>query len=319
MKSIGGYFELELHSREHHYHDTPYRLKNGRAALYAILEFAKPTLVYVPYYTCDSMLEPFTAADIPFSFYEINARLEPKDLPRLKAGEYFLYVNYFGVKNEAVSELSKRYKDKLIIDATQAFFLMGKGAYWLFNSCRKFFGVPDGAYLYTPASVDLPVVVAKNEQYITDHLLKRFQGQTQEGYAYFQKNEALMDCDIVGMSALSEQLLSGVDYGYATEKRLENYQILGEAFKSVNLHDDAFSNLGVPMCYPLLLDRKVDKNKLIAGNIFIPAFWNEVLVRETQGFEFEKQFTQRLLPLPIDHRYTTEDMTYLVKALKTIL
>src|SRR5438105_659889 len=118
MKSIGGYFELELQNEGKHFHDTSYRLKNGRAALHYILKTIKPSLVYVPYYTCDSLIEPFKVSGFQYQFYEINENMEPKELPDLNPGEYFLYVNYLGIKGKTVATLSERYKSKLIIDAT---------------------------------------------------------------------------------------------------------------------------------------------------------------------------------------------------------
>ena len=313
MKGIGGYFELELHNREHHYHDTPYKMKNGRAALHSKLAFIKPLLVYVPYYTCDSMLEPFAVANVAYRFYEISEKFEPEELPELKAGEYFLHVNYFGVKEAITANLSAKYEDKLIIDATQAFFMNGNGVSWLFNSCR------DGAYLYVPTGIEMSVTATKNEKYLTEHLLKRFNGFTQEGYSFFQKNEEMMDCDIVGMSTFSKQLLSGVDYDNVAERRRLNYCILRDAFKGINIFEESCSDQDVPMCYPLLLDKKVDRRKLAEQNIFVPVFWNEVLGRLPDGFDTEKRITEYLLPLPVDHRYTPDDMYHVIKTLANIL
>ncbi|MCD6012865.1 MAG: hypothetical protein K0Q79_2727 [Flavipsychrobacter sp.] len=318
MKSIGGYFELESDGEGGHYHGTPYRMKNGRAALHYVLMHIKPTLVYVPYYTCDSLLEPFNVGNFQYRFYEINEQLEPKVLPELKTGEYFLCINYFGIKGDATAALSEKYKDKLIIDATQAFFMKGDGVSWLFNSCRKFFGVPDGGYLYAPQNVELATVTTKNEKYITTHLHKRLEGYAQEGYPFFQQNEELMDCEITGMSEFSERILSGIDYDAVKKRRLENFGYLHAQFGHMNLMSGTLREGDVPMCYPLLLDKAVDKSLLFSKNIFIPTLWKEVLEREP-GYTTEKRITTDLLPLPIDHRYTTADMAYLAQSLNNIL
>lgn len=312
MKDIGGYFELETGKGGFEYHPTPYRLKSGRSALHLILNSIKPNLVYVPYYTCDSLLEPFNVSGCNYRFYEINEQLEPASLPELADGEYFLYINYFGLKDACTEALSKKYKDKLIVDATQAFFMKGNGVSWLFNSCRKFFGVPDGAYVYPLSGLTLPHQQQRNEHYITSHLTKRLSGQTKEGYTDFQTNEEMMNCDIIGMSEFTKQILSEVDNSFVMSRRLANYNLLNNKLQHLNKLDLPEPAGMTPMMYPFLTDYKISKETLALNHIFIPTFWQEVLTRTQTGYEFEKSLAANLLPLPIDHRYTTEDMELLV-------
>ncbi len=319
MKEIGGYFELELSKKNEHYHDTPYRLKSGRSSLQHILNTIKPSLVYIPYYTCDTLLEPFDAAGIGYKFYRINELLEPENTVELNKGEYFLYINYFDLKRNTVERLSEKYKDKLIVDCTQAFFMKGNGVSWFFNSCRKFFGVPEGSFMYCPAGKELPVIETKNEDYIIEHLLKRFNGHTNEGYKLFQENEILVGKGINGMSKLSDYLLSGINYNEIMEKRRSNYDFLHKQFKSINTFEVVTGNTNVPMCYPLLLNKEVNKSDLFKLNIFIPTLWKDTHNRGMNGFEFEKSFTERLWPLPIDHRYSFEDMELLYSSIAGIL
>ena len=94
MKPIGGYFELELPKGKQSYHQT-YALKSGRSALHFILQWVKAKKIYIPFYTCDALLEPLRGAEVPFQFYEVDEKLEPVSLPELNGGEYFLYINYF--------------------------------------------------------------------------------------------------------------------------------------------------------------------------------------------------------------------------------
>lgn len=327
MKDIGGYFELELSKGSNRYHDTPHAMKSGRSSLHYILNHIKPSLVYIPYYTCDALLEPFKVANVLYRFYGINEQLEPATTIELKAGEYFLYVNYMDIKRDAVSRLSEQYKDKLIVDATQAFFMKGNGVSWFFNSCRKFFGVPDGSYLYAPTGQSLAHreigqtqgSAPTNEKYIVDHLIKRFNGHANEGYTDFLKNEELIDSSVSSISKLSEYLLSGVDYDMVIARRRENYAFLQEQFKTINRYNATIDNDSVPMCYPLLLDKKIEKSLLFDKHIFIPGFWKDVQARGIDGFEFEKNLANHLWPLPVDHRYSIQDMEMMVEALKNVI
>jgi len=315
MKETGGYFELELAKGTHRYHDTPYVMKSGRAALHHIFNYIKPNLVYIPYYTCNALLEPFKTTNIRYEFYTVNKHLEPENLVELKPGEYFLYINYLDLKRETVAALSEKYKDKLIVDCTQAFFMKGNNRSWFFNSCRKFFGVPDGSYIYLPEGIEIPIIENRNEEYIIDHLLKRFNGYTQEGYEFFVQNELLAGIGVFGISLLSEYLLSHIDYVTVIEKRRSNYNYLHDRLKHINLFDASLGSDNVPMSYPLLSDRNIDKDALIARQIFIPTFWKDTLSRKIDGFEFEKSLSDKLCPLPVDQRNSIASMELVYKSL----
>jgi len=319
MKPIGGYFELELSKGGMHYHGTPYVLKSGRAALREIFRYIKPSLVYLPYYTCDALLEPFEAEGVEFRFYEINEFLEPVCSFDLLPGEYLLYINYFDLKRDAVQQLSSLYKDKLIVDCTQSFFMQGNGVSWFFNSCRKFFGVPDGAYLYVPDGVSLPTKYAANEDYSVEHLVKRFNGHPGEGYRFFQDNEKLAGGEVFAISKLSEYLLSQINYDQVATQRRENYKFLQARLQHINLLPAQPVTENVPMCYPLLLNEKVDKASFFDRQIFVPSFWKDTLERADKGFNHEKWLTEHLLPLPVDQRYSRDDMELIISVVSEVV
>ncbi len=317
MKAIGGYFELELQKGKETFHTVP-ALKSGRAALHAILKKLRPQNVYIPFYTCDGLLESFAAAAVPYQFYAINHQLEPQELPELKSGEYFLYINYFGLKNKIVERLIEKYGDKLIIDCSQAFFYKGDGQAWSFNSCRKFFGVPDGGYIYYPNGVEIEVPKEKNEAYTIQHLLHRFNGNVKNGYPFFAENEILCNADLKSMSSLSECLLSHINYDECMLRRKENFRFLHQEFKDRNLLKWEETENGVPMVYPLLTEEKVRHEKLWSKNLFVPIFWQDVIKRKIRGFATEEHLTNHLLPLPVDHRYTEEDMQEIVSLVNSL-
>jgi hypothetical protein len=276
----------------------------------------KPSLVYVPFYTCKASLEPFDRAKVAYKYYEIDASLDPKILPVLKGNEYFLFVNYFDLKRDTALKLSDKYGDKLIVDCAQAFFMKGNGKSWFFNSCRKFFGVPDGSYLYAPENVTFPPVSQKNEAYYFDHLLKRFNGYPAEGYTGFIQNELACGSDILSISKLSEYLLSNIEYQEVAIKRRSNFEYLHKVLGRYNMLRIMPDESNVPMCYPLVLQNELERELLYKKNIFIPAFWKDLLGCEPGKFEMEKSIAKRLLPLPIDHRYGSDDMERLVCTLK---
>ena len=105
-KEIGGYFQLELSNKGSFMHDNGVLLNSGRNALEYILR-AKGNIsrLWIPYYTCDTVLEPLVKLNLPYSFYSIDEQLELQKLIELQQGEYILYTNYFGVKDRYVHYL----------------------------------------------------------------------------------------------------------------------------------------------------------------------------------------------------------------------
>ena len=97
IDAIGGYFGLELRSGEH-YHKNAIRLNTARNCFEYVLRARGYRKVYIPYYTCDVMLEPLKKLHVEYEFYPIDINLEPKNDIVLNEGEAFLYTNYYGLK-----------------------------------------------------------------------------------------------------------------------------------------------------------------------------------------------------------------------------
>ena len=137
-KAIGGYFGLELRHGEH-YHKDAIRLNTARNCFEYVLRSRQYTKVYIPYYTCEVMLEPLNKLGVQYEFYSINEKLEPALLPNLKENEAFLYTNYYDLKQDCVLKLANCFGNRLIIDNAQAFFAKPIQGIDTFYSARKFF------------------------------------------------------------------------------------------------------------------------------------------------------------------------------------
>lgn len=294
-------------------------LNSGRSSLQYILERVKPQVVYVPFYTCNGLLEPFQKTGVPYRFYPLNSQLEPQALPELGNKELFLYINYFDLKRPVVDRLSAHYGHRFVADCTLAYFAKGNGRSWLFNSCRKFFGVPDGSFLYAPEGMESENAFARNETYTFDHLLKRFNGHPEEGYHSFLQNEILCGGSVLGMSRLSEHLLTLADHSAVAARRRANFYSLHQVLYGLNHFEFSLAPEAVPMYYPFLLDHCIDKTLLYDKHLFVPTFWKDVIARYGTGFEFEKSLSANLLLLPVDHRYDGADMQRMAGTIKMLL
>lgn len=311
MQAIGGYFELEL-SKGEHYHRNVIRLNTARNCFEYVMRTRSYTKVYVPYYTCEVMLEPIHKLGINYEFYHINEALEPLSFPELRANEAFLYTNYFGLKQECVKRLASEYGQQLIVDNAQAFYAEPLNGIDTFYSARKFFGVPDGAYLYTDRPLQQEFEQDCSYERMS-YLLKRIDFGAESGYQDFRKSDdTLCNQEIKRMSKLTEAILCGIEYEAARNKRRENYQRLNLALGSTNwMHLDMDIDCA-PMVYPYLADDIVLKQKLIDNKVFVATYWPNVL-EWCEEKEWEYKLTQNVCCLPIDHRCSEKEMNRIIE------
>ena len=149
-KEIGGYFEMEELPGEEYYPDL-LRLNLGRTALLYLLKQRGCREIFLPYYLCDSVIGACRDSGIKISFYSVNDALEP-GLEELPDGAWCYLVNYYGqLTDDRILFYQEKYQ-RIIVDQTHAFYQRPLPHVDTIYSPRKFFGLPDGAYL----AADLP-------------------------------------------------------------------------------------------------------------------------------------------------------------------
>lgn len=310
QKSIGGFFELEIVQLGHSYHPNALALTNGRACLSWILDYEKPSIVYIPYYVCSAIYMPMEKIGIKYVFYEIDIFLNPINLPEPQEGELLILINYYGLKNKFVNNISKRYGKRVVIDDTHHFFNRGYPNSYSFTSARKYFGVPDGAYLYGASNTNKKI--DRNTNISVIHNVKRLIGLNDEAYEDYIAYEASLGYEIKRISILSEKLLSCLNYSDIASKRSENFNFIHEKLKEYNKIPINISEINVPFCYPFLPENYINKKLFHNKNLFIPTFWPDILERKQNRYIIEKDLVKRLLPLPIDQRYNIQNMKTII-------
>jgi len=314
MMGTGGYFELELR-KGIEYHNNALALNTGRNALELILITKKYIKVYIPFYTCDAILEPFIKHKISYEFYSINVDFEPIfDFSKINNEEGFLYTNYFGLKDSYILKLSTICLN-LIIDNTQSFYSKPINGIPTFYSCRKFFGVPDGAYVYLDG-IDISIFETDYSENRINHLLKRIEFGVNEGYNDFRKNDnSLMGQPILRMSKLTKALICNVDYETVKNKRIENFTYLYDYLSEQNELQFMLDDDSVPMVYPFLSNRKDLKTQLKENRIYVATYWPNVF--DWCNIEqLEYKMAEQIIYLPIDQRYSENDMKKIVSLIK---
>jgi len=310
MKDIGGYFELELNKGEE-YHKNAIKLNLGRAAFGYILKSKNIKRVYIPWYTCDVITEPVIKLGIEYRFYGIDSNLEMQlDPGSISYNDFLLYINYFGIKDHYVEYLSNNIRN-LIIDNSQSFYTRQVLGVSTFYSPRKFFGIPDGAYLYCDSV--LPEKLGKdNSSQRFDHLIGRIENGAEHSYQIFRSNEKdLNGKGILEMSNITDLLLQNVNYAKIAEKRLKNFQHLHKYLNNKNLLHIDLKSVKVPMVYPFWTSEIHLRKHLIHNKVFVAQYWPNVL-SWTNDQMTEYHLAKELIPLPVDQRYDISDMEHIL-------
>lgn len=309
VTDIGGYIELCIKAQSSHYHKNAIPINLARNGIQYIIKANGIKQMWVPYYTCPVVWETIKSCSCKINFYNIDEDFMPKvNL----FDDYVLYTNYFGVLGDNSNLLARRYSN-IILDNAQAFFAVPEGLASIYSP-RKFFGVPDGGYVYSKKHIDnLP---QDHDSYkVFSHLLKRNELGANFGYSEFNLNEDILSkTPLKLMSNLTTKLLCAQEYDEIKKQIISNYTYLHRHLSNLNRFNHLHLNGNVPMYYPLLIEEKSLRSKLIKNNIFIPTCWRGIeSVLKKNSFEF--YLKENLLLLIIDQRYDTSHMDFILSVI----
>ena len=312
---IGGYIEFEKYSGKM-LHEGAVALNYARNALLYLCRAKGIKKIAIPKFLCDSVGGVCRKNGIECRYYSITNEFTPKNIT-IESDEWIYIVNYYGqISNSKIKELKKKY-NRIIVDNVQAYFQNPADGVDTIYTCRKFFGVPDGAFLYTDKLLDdeLP----QDESFEKIHyLLGRYERTASEFYAEYAANEKSAENEpIKRMSKLTENLLHGIDYKFIKNRRTDNFRLLHNEFESINR-----LKLTVPegaFMYPLYIENGAEiRKKLQAEKIYIPTLWPDVFDICTED-ELEYDMAKNILPLPVDQRYGFAEVNYVMSKIKKAL
>jgi len=314
--SIGGYFELETNQISG-YHANALAINTARNGLEYILLVKNIKKLYIPYFTCNVLLEPLNKLGIVYEFYKIDENLEAVfDFNNVKKNEAFLYTNYFGLKDEFIEHLVLKCKN-LIIDNAQAFFAKPIEGVATIYSARKFFGVADGAYLYCNKHLDRIFETDVSIERMS-HLLIRKDISAELGYGHFVTNDlSLINQPIKLMSKLTKSILQSIDYDTIAKIRIENFNILHEILGNINELNIQSLNSSVPMVYPFWSKDLTLRKRLLENRIYTAIYWSNVK-EWCKVDELEYSLTEEIVHLPIDQRYGKRDMELIINTVLNV-
>lgn len=311
---IGGYIELD-HYTLPMLHEDGIKLNCGRNALAYLIETKGIRTIAMPKYMCDSNDDVLQRYHVKARYYSIDQSFRPV-LQDLKEDEWLYVVNFYGqLPDEYLLWLHDKHRN-LIVDHAQAYFQEPIPGIDTLYTCRKFFGVADGALLFTDRRLERRL--ERDESYERMHfLLGRYERAASEFYDEYVANNRLFAAEpIKNMSALTENLLHAIDYGRIRKIRTENFAFLHEKLAAFNrlqltIPDGAFM-------YPYYVENGAElRQKLQKQKIYIPTLWPAVFKR-CGAEELEYKMASNILPIPVDQRYGIENMEYILNEIKQL-
>lgn len=316
--AIGGYFELADYASGNGFpHQDGILLNTGRNALEYILRCnGEVKGIYLPYYTCEVILEPLKKLHIPYVFYHINAKFEIVEDIQLKDGEYLIANNYYGIKDAYIQTQAEKYGDQLIVDCAQALFAKPIPRIKMFYSTRKFVGVADGGVAYGVEG-NYSLLYDEDDSTLHDsHLRIRKEQGAEAGFPDYQQNEMKLDNQPIRlMCRNTRDILCHIDYDKVIAKRRANFAYLHEALNEKNfLQLPEMDSFACPMVYPFVT--RIDRNlrqELIQNKVFVAKYWPNV--HQLNSYETEYDLATRVVPLPCDQRYGEEEMNRIIEVI----
>lgn len=312
MKEIGGYFELELQHDKPFPHEDGVLLNTGRNAIEYILR-SIPYLkkVYLPFYTCHTVMQPIQTGGVNYSHYHINSDFKLSNNIQLQSGEYLIYTNYFGMMDDYVKELYSIYGNRLIVDNAQAFFTPNTLCDKCMYTPHKFAGVTSGAIAYSDEHFDISDVEIDQTYDRTSHFFARYECPAILAYNdYLINMKKSRNQPIRKMSKLTYRLLRNLDFEMIRKRRIANVNYIHASLKDQNLIKMDLS--GKPlMVYPFWTEEKGLKALLQKNKIFCATYWPNVQ-EWCSEHDLEYSMVNNIVCIPIDQRYGIDDMNQIL-------
>ena len=307
---------------------------SGRSALLELLKQIHVKKIALPEYICESVRNCFNDVEVVYYTVDQQFHIIWDDLIDIcnNSNVDTIYLHYFnGYIDESydfvrLNKLKEKKNIQIIEDTTHSFFSNKHtiGDYCI-CSLRKWFAIPDGGVLYSKKKFKKEILKVNNwyelkyEAMIKkNNYLKGLCDNKSEFLNTFSKVENMLDNqkESFRISEISLNILKTIDLKNIMQKRVDNYIILGKAFEDNGYKLIALEGINqVPLFCTIYVDRRDDmRNYLIKNNIYCPVHWP--LYNELQKRKNAIHNTMHELSIPIDQRYSENEMSYIINKVK---
>jgi len=323
-------------------------VQDGRQAIKMVLMQIKNIRCrscYLPAYLCHSIIQPFRELGLNISFYGHKHPLKPSFEEDVHES-VVLIIDHFGTEFVSAKKIRGLLKqgNSVILDITHSILdctrmeLCHENLYYI-ASLRKIFPIPDGAVIFLSHnhSIDELDCSLSCMPMIDAMVLKNFYlnglehaEPTNTHYKYdkklflslYSRHEETKNTQFIKirkMPLISLMILSKLNLDALLEKRNQNFLTIYEnaADKRIFLffHQDIKSPFMIPLCFRDVNERDSFKKVFIKNNIYPPIHW-QIEGFVPGSFRYEHELSRRILSIPIDQRYSSEDMLKIINIIK---
>lgn len=313
-----------------------------REAMFAVASKYESSskVVLIPSYTCQAVIDPFVQLGWTCYFYNIkkNLRIDTDDILQ-KSSKYnpsLLVVHPFhGMEllNEELDALRiiKRKGCILLEDVTQCIYEEKRPDVFDYftGSYRKWFKVPDGGFLEARNLDGLPIPSEENHSFVqkqTDAMFLRgnyfkTSDENIKAISIRLNKEAVkgigVQIECHRMSAFSINIMEKENHENSIQTRFDNYKYLYYHIKESCELQFVCKNLDevttAPLYFPIYVsNRSAFQRKLANKHIYAPVLW-PVQTKDVLKNEEVEYIYSHILMLPIDQRYSIDDMIKIVE------
>jgi len=320
-------------------------ISNGRSALYLILNKIKKRIntVYIPSYLCESIIQPIKEIGLKYKFYKIRKKFN-FELPH-KKNSAVIFLNYFGINNKKTKNIRNNTKDNIyyIKDCTHDIFSkkrnfknFNKKDIFRFASIKKYIPFPVGAI------TNIDNLKLGNQNKSDNSIIEKFFKTLKDRNKYFASPQKKIDLKFEYKLLRKQSNFKKYENKKILKNNISNQiknkiikydlnKILKARDKNFIFYKKNFNKkikiISKNNCYPLnitILLKKNEKKKVIElikkHRIFATTLWPLPKQIKTKKFKYSDILSNRLISIPIDHRYNKKDIEFVIsiihKALK---
>jgi dTDP-4-amino-4,6-dideoxygalactose transaminase len=349
MKEIGSEFSLSVEKGNYFSKINSLGEKNtflrcGRDAIGLVAELLETQthIILIPSYCCDAMVQPFVSRGWDVEYYPIMDNFSTDiqyliSLIKRKKPDAVLIMNFFGVSDthQIVDRIrSENSSIQIIEDVTHILFDFDK-AYsdkidYYVGSVRKWMGIVDGGLVVSNKKSILKVKF-KESEFVT---LRREAFKIKQQYnsmseslikdrfrRLFLDAEKSLNNEVepLSISVESKKLIDSYNYSLMVKTRKKNARVLIKLLKLIP-HIRLPYNFDIllestPFSVPILVKgRDKLQSELARKGVYLSVLWplNE---KSRKISHFSAELEGSMLSIPVDQRYTPEDMKYICKLL----
>lgn len=318
--------------------------RSGREAIGLGIAGIMPGVALLPAYCCWSMALPFEAAGWTVEYYPLNNNLSV-NLPTLKVlihdlkPRAVLVIDYYGfTPTNAAVDIVKEANNEIIVieDFTQCIFCLPEK--WnnkvdcYVASIRKSIGVPDGGIVLSKNAMDLTLLSEEKTSFVEHHIQA---GISKKWYSYsfsssekqkFRELQATAgaeikaDYNLYKISPEAMGIIENTDTETVRFARRKNYEHLFNLLKENKNFNILFSPDKNPAPFMMIIkSQKRDElqSAFAKKGVYCQVIW-PLADKAKEICPVSKVMEETMLAIPIDQRYSYDDIEEIGQRINTV-